>query len=351
MPIEISPIMTVLGLALRCLSNLVFAGRVELAEVWRTESLVTAAVLRVDVTGYPGERDDLVAALRDPGAAVEWNELTGVSGARYRVLSGRLLTVDIEVWESLPAAELEPELVDAVRELVTVPSDPGTEPDQWFEPGNSGPGGGTIPRIRPYIAALPRQVLQPVNHTFTPEVNCGLTDLIGRVAADLGPHEFLMIPADVDDAAVDQVLADHAPAAPPPHRQRRAALGAERPDEPGLSTSDLTARYAGYPGVTVVPGRPPASEAERDRRERWAQYARGQVLEHFAGREFPDVETATDAINADPMADMLEPADVVICARHLVEIAAVRAETHTFRDAILSRLPLVRRRWSTAGIR
>lgn len=87
----------VLSRALWSLSDLASVSRVSLVDVFTEHSIAPTVLVRVDVTGYPDDRDDLLAAL--PNARPE--DWSGTHG-HYREWLGTLLTMNIAVQETLP---------------------------------------------------------------------------------------------------------------------------------------------------------------------------------------------------------------------------------------------------------
>lgn len=99
----------------------------------------------------------------------------------------------------------------------------------------------------------------------------------------------------------------------------RAAAVAAAPVEvvrtPGETTAALRQRYAGIPGVIVVPGGP---QDDPELHDAWSRYARARALAYFVGRTFPDLAAAQHAVDVWPGRDMMEPADVLAVAEQLV---------------------------------
>jgi hypothetical protein len=109
----------VIARALWTVSNLMLNNRVTVAQEISDEpgTGLFFEIVRIDVFGYPTERDELLSALGAP-AGREW---TGDTGARYREWRGQILTMDVCVQEmvglgpdafgpaaSAPAADAEP---------------------------------------------------------------------------------------------------------------------------------------------------------------------------------------------------------------------------------------------------
>lgn len=110
---------TVIARALWTVSNLMLNNRVTVAQEISDEpgTGLFFEIVRIDVFGYPTERDELLSALGAP-AGREW---IGETGARYREWRGQILTMDVCVQEmvglgpdafgpaaSAPAADTEP---------------------------------------------------------------------------------------------------------------------------------------------------------------------------------------------------------------------------------------------------
>lgn len=281
---------TVLARALWTLSSLLLVGRVEQGSTWRQSTLTLEPVIKIEVTGYPTERDELLAAM--PGATPE--DWQNSEGRTYRDWRGQLLTMSVTVQETLSpesaaAGDAEPPASDPAG--VIVPPLPG-----WFDdehghvvplgPGFSGPGG-------PFPAEQvddPDAEPEPVD-----EPDAEPVDEPEPEPVDVGPYGVANWRAPLSDF------------------EQRAGVDEPPAVERGHTTRDLTARYAGVAGVTVVAGR----DLHAENVALWGEYARGRCLIEHRGQRFPTVDDAVTAINLWPGRDMLEYADVVICAQRL----------------------------------
>lgn len=265
---------TVLARALWTLSNLLLSGRVELANVWHESRKIFEAVVRIDVTGYPAEREELLGALPD-AEPEEWQ-----SGTRaYRDWRGVLLSMNVVVSETLAEAgapsQSIPAASDPAATMVWVGGDDEEAVVLPVGPGLSGPGG-----------KFPQQAL---------DMPCEVTS------------DGWICPPDADPEHVHQT------ALPEPSSRWETVA---RTLAPGKSTRELSARYADVPGVVVVPG---LNNDEDGLYAAWSRYARAKCLHDFAGRRFATVDAAVTAINLWPGRDMLETTDVLYCAARVCD--------------------------------
>lgn len=143
----------VLARALWNVSDLMLAQRVDFDGDFSRGVTDSRAAVVVRVTGYPVERDELIAALGDP-EPYDW---TGESGRRHRDWRGELLTMHLIVTETLPepsaVVEPEPPASDPAGDVEQrpeeefvpspspVPSCPGVLADAEARCGEPGPHG------------------------------------------------------------------------------------------------------------------------------------------------------------------------------------------------------------------
>lgn len=102
------------------------------------EGLEFVPTVTIDITGYPDERGELLAAMAEPPAS-DWR---GEHGA-YREWRGELLTMEVAMFETLPppnaAAELIPPASDPAGD-----AEPAAAPDWFAEDTCLGAPGGYI---------------------------------------------------------------------------------------------------------------------------------------------------------------------------------------------------------------
>lgn len=261
------PTPAMLARALRLISSMLITARAELVQVWHSEYggplRVGQTVVRLNVTDFPDERDTILKAMDHSGPHL-W---VGASGMHYREWRGVLLTMDVVVSERTfgerPVTRVEVEQAPPARD----PAGVAAPTEHRIEPGNSGPGG-----------PLPRP------------------------------------PADRDDMMMT-ILTGTGPWPP-------AAI--DVPREPGQSTAALQAKYAGIPGVTVVPGNPqPEAGTAAEAAAAWRRFAMAKAVHELSPRgPFPDLTEALTAVNCWHGRDMLEPVDALDVAGQLVEPGA-----------------------------
>jgi hypothetical protein len=386
--------LAVLSRALEIISALMLGRKVDVVNVFDSSTIGSEPLVHVDVTGRPDWRDELLAGI-DAGEPEEWR---GEHGA-WRDWRGTILTMRVLVTEQLDAAGSAIPAVDfALQPTVGIclgapagyeadcghvgphGEHPITEPPApiVIEPEPAEPP-ACCEGIGPYhTTTCPAMVPPPATDVEHPDdcTTCPSDLQIGT--AKIGPAYRAATATTWQrgtragrTAAAETAIMVKPDLTPEPERSDAELLGLlvtptspwagpghppaiDLPREPGLSTTDLQAKYAGVPGVVVVPGARPGIDSPGVR-EAWAKYARARAILHFGGRDgdrpFATMGEAVTALNCWHGRDMLETDDVIAAAEQLVDPALAGDEPEPEpRGRLLSMLPKIVRR-VTAGAR
>lgn len=333
--------------ALQVLAYLYAHNRVTITNLWSDSGSgagITARdrmIVRADVTGLPAERGALLAGLAPITEPTEWSG----TYTTHREWAGNLLTMRVVVSYRL---DVPPE--SAADSVVEPPKCVGAPTGFEAACGAAGPH-GEHPMTSP---AVPDEPLPEIGgaepgpgkspaHLAAHAVRWHRGASAGHAAAaDAAPAEAFEPAGNV--STVPEPPVDHRPLLGLVVDERFGDLKQhiiEVHGELGQTTEDLKAKYAGIPGVVVVPG----NDKARDPKviEAFRQYAIARALHDLAphaDRFWPSLAEALTAVNAWPGRDMLEDDWALDAARQLVDPSAAEADRDpaTARAAARGRL-------------